>query len=410
MTRKFKDLAFMVTKSNAGVWKGKRQRAVEEKGEVAVLGSRSDGSAAYVFKRSIEKLGRNAAVMDAVMIEERMRADGYVFGEMAMTALLAAYAKLRSVRKAESVFDRIRALKRSEQTPLSLNTYNAILNTYCIAGNLTKAKHIFEELKKHHTPSVASYTAIMKLHKRLGRKDNALLTYEAMIADGIQPTGHTLALYLTCCDDIKSARNELSKIDLPYDQHITTALVGLYSRKHDVDGALTALYEGDPSNAAPWSAVFTGFTEYVDFKMFLSCVRRAEGAVKDPDPQYYGILLRAVREHVLATSNNRERHSLSVLTSKINRSLRKLPKNTTQRAFSYVFQVYEALDDVHAARELRDYLISEGTTFMEDDLRMLDVLERRELVRRQEQQQRSRNAVKKPGDRKSYISHVSIES
>ncbi|KAJ9453258.1 Pentatricopeptide repeat-containing protein [Diplonema papillatum] len=336
-----------------------------------VLGAMTDGAAAEVLLRLPNQTERHV-----VSAHERLKSEGYIIGVMALTRLLSMYTKCRCWGRAEECHQRLREITKGR---LSVRSYNAILNMKAEEPDLQGAVRIWEEMTQQKIAATAqTYSTVMKLHKRLGRRDNAVKLYQKMLEDGVEPTDRVLSLLFGCCDPRIPGHMELAEEQVDsfggtaaLDPHCLTTFLGLLARSGNAHRAKHTLLEVDVRTLTPkehavmWTSYIGCFIHHPNLPELEDAYQLAAARLKQSaDVFFYSAAIKAAHAVLLVVETDREAKratavGIAALRAAQKQALAEKAEPALLRNAIFwrnLFLLYEAAGNAAAAKTLYEYL------------------------------------------------------
>jgi pentatricopeptide repeat protein len=134
---------------------------------------------------------KNGNEKHATELFTQMKREGVIPDAFTLTILVSGYTSLKQYDKAVSSFS---FLSSVDIGLLNLPTKNAILKSYCKSGNVTRAADLFSLMRKRDS---ITYTTMIDGYFKQGEIEYGEATFQAMLADGISPTGFEINAMIT---------------------------------------------------------------------------------------------------------------------------------------------------------------------------------------------------------------------
>ncbi|XP_047327204.1 pentatricopeptide repeat-containing protein At3g26540 [Impatiens glandulifera] len=307
----------------------------------------------FLLNRAIETYGKCGCIIDArELFDEMPERDGGSWN-----AIITAYARGRYSDEALSLFIEMNRLGICGNEITFASALGSCANTFelqlsrqihCLmvklglTGNvilesslvdvygkcnvMIDARKMFDEI---HTPNDVSWNVIIKRYLSVGQSREALYMFFNMIRFTIQPLFSTVSNALVGCSRISSLKEGtqihcfIVKINLDFNQEISTSLIDMYAKCKDIDNARkvfdqitcskdlihwTSMVSGyalngeiskarDLFNKMParniisWNAMLAGYTRLFLWEEALEFLRIMRVGTEDIDKVTFGLIL-----------------------------------------------------------------------------------------------------------------------
>ncbi|KAH7405040.1 hypothetical protein KP509_15G054500 [Ceratopteris richardii] len=142
---------------------------------------------------------------------------------------------------------------------------NALVDMYAKSGEVTKAKHLFEELSCH---DVVSWNILITGYCQEGLSEKALDCFDKMKEAAVSPDVITFACALKACSSIgalekgKEIHTEIVREGLFKKAKLGSALVDMYAKCGALLKAQEVFYTLAVRDLVSWTALIAGFSEH----------------------------------------------------------------------------------------------------------------------------------------------------
>ncbi|OVA01342.1 Pentatricopeptide repeat [Macleaya cordata] len=200
--------------------------------------------------------------------------------------MISGYAKIGSVESAREIFEKI--LVRD------LVSWNSMISAYTKAGEVENARKLFHRMVERN---LVSWNTMIT-----GYLDNELYTdainlFFEMKEGGFEPNHITLATVLSSCAHLGSVEKGreihmyAGLIGLAMNPHIVTALIDMYAKCGNINGALQVFCKSQVKDITCWNAMISGLALHGDacsaLKLFHDLQNRN---MKPDDITFIGLL------------------------------------------------------------------------------------------------------------------------
>ncbi|KAF9351972.1 hypothetical protein BGX26_010118 [Mortierella sp. AD094] len=143
-----------------------------------------------IYVNALDSNSKNAEqvmqLMEEVGVEPNMESFDY---------LMEAYGNSNNLQKAESTIE----LMLTNGLIPSLSAYNSLMKIYVQRRSIASAFHVFEALKKHHSPDVDTFTNLIKGCLRAEEYDLGWKIFDQMQHSGAPPVESTYSTMIQAC-------------------------------------------------------------------------------------------------------------------------------------------------------------------------------------------------------------------
>ena len=346
----------------------------------AICGAKSDGAAAHII-REFRKKRRSTAEVEQLF--QRLKTEGWVLGERALTTLLSLCARTDSFALAGVITERL----RSSKIRTSMETYNTLLYVACRRPSLKEAQRLWGEMEVSGALRPESYVNIMLLHKALRRPDNSVRVYKDLLEKGF-PDGvpHKAVTVLIQCATVLNreasadnsttefVKKEALRLSPPFDATLCCALISFESVVYEgasfcAKGATIIAQAEDPKDVRIWTALMTHYTRRPERRGFEEAFRlfRTTVPMHSLDMHSIGAVLAGCARVALTVQSAVDLHSLSTTVLWLRRRAEAqhatlLASPQSARYWENLLRAYEALCDTAKVREVVGEMVRLGAT------------------------------------------------
>ncbi|KAJ4967968.1 hypothetical protein NE237_014669 [Protea cynaroides] len=228
-------------------------------------------------------------------------------------SLVDMYVKLCSLDFALQLFDETPERNKLE----SILLWNILINGCCRAGDLRKARELFDAMPDRNTGSwntmvngfvkqgeleqartffdrmpgknVISWTTMISGLSEKGYHEQALDLFYRMLGEGVRPNDLTIASTLSACAKIGALEagvrihEYVSRHGFRLNQTVGTALVDMYAKCGKIERASQVFNETVEKGLLTWSAMVSGWAIHGCSKQALQCFNAMKSAGIYPD-------------------------------------------------------------------------------------------------------------------------------
>jgi len=138
--------------------------------------------------------------------------------------------------------------------PEELKSYNKMIHTCAVRGDVEKGLQAFEQMKKYTNfePDVYTYNSLILLQRanpgRVGM-EQALRLYEEMTSNAVVPTVHTFGSLISVCakaqdeGQVKRFLQEMDERGIERTPHIATSVMTMYLEMNKLEGIWEEYYD-----------------------------------------------------------------------------------------------------------------------------------------------------------------------
>lgn len=171
--------------------------------------------------------------------------------------MISGYAKNGQVEKCIGLLHEMRL---SGHMPDRV-TMSTIIAAYCQCGHVDEARRVFSEFKEK---DIVCWTAMLVGFAKNGREEDALLLFNEMLLEHIEPDSYTLSSVVSSCAKLASlhygqavhGKSILAGLD--NNLLVSSALIDMYSKCGFIDDARSVFNLMPTRNVVSWNAMIVG--------------------------------------------------------------------------------------------------------------------------------------------------------
>ncbi|KAG9446005.1 hypothetical protein H6P81_012133 [Aristolochia fimbriata] len=177
---------------------------------------------------------------------------------------------------------------------VDLYVANGLIRCYSCCGNISDARQLFDDMSEKN---LVVWTTMISGYAQNSRSNEALLLFNQMIAEGIEPNSATLASVLSACAKVgglevgERVHGFIKQKDIEVGVILGTALVDMYAKNGVIWKAEKLFDEMIEKNVATWNAMIYGLATHGHAEGALSLFREMEKQKVVPnDITFVGVL------------------------------------------------------------------------------------------------------------------------
>jgi pentatricopeptide repeat protein len=158
---------------------------------------------------------------------------------------------------------------------------NSLINMYAKCDEISVARQLFDQMSERN---IVSWSALMAGYLQNGLALEVLGLFKKMVSvDNLRPNKYALAIALSSCsvsgrvEEGKQCHGYVLKSGLVFHQYVKNALVHMYSRCSDVEGAMQVLNTLPGYNVFSYNSVMNGLMELGYLREALEVLGRMVG-------------------------------------------------------------------------------------------------------------------------------------
>ncbi|XP_050231289.1 putative pentatricopeptide repeat-containing protein At1g17630 [Mercurialis annua] len=174
--------------------------------------------------------------------------------------LIGMYSKVGKIRDARNVFDRM--------SVRSYISWNIMISGYAFNYDCSGAFNIFGRMESEgFEPTHVSWTSLISSYARCGWYEEVTRLFDLMRVRGVEVSGETLAVVLSVCRDLglfnwaKGIHGVVVKGGYEEYSFVKSALICVYGKHGDVNGARNLFLEMKNKSLASWNSLITSHAE-----------------------------------------------------------------------------------------------------------------------------------------------------
>ncbi|XP_015579821.2 putative pentatricopeptide repeat-containing protein At1g17630 [Ricinus communis] len=174
--------------------------------------------------------------------------------------LIGMYAKLGRMRDARHLFDRM--------SVRSYISWNTMVSAYAFNYDCNGALEIFQRMESEGMePNLVTWTSLISSYARSGWHEEAMELFGLMRMKGVEVSGEALAVVISICADLgafvraKIIHEYAVKGGFEEYSFVKSALICVYGKHGDVNGAWNLFLEMKNKSLASWNALITSHAE-----------------------------------------------------------------------------------------------------------------------------------------------------
>ncbi|GAB2230456.1 hypothetical protein Drorol1_Dr00014721 [Drosera rotundifolia] len=176
-----------------------------------------------------------------------------LYGVLVSTNLLHMYCCCSSLEDAERLFD--------EMGEKNIVSWNVILNGFVKAHLVESAKNLFERIPEK---DVVSWGTMIDAYVGLGRLNEALVLYRAMLRSRVRPNGVLIVNLMSACGQLmgfegRQLHADMAKSGLDCFDFVQSTVIHFYASCGEMDFACLQFESSEKSHISSWNALMSGF-------------------------------------------------------------------------------------------------------------------------------------------------------
>ncbi|KAF5457147.1 hypothetical protein F2P56_021276 [Juglans regia] len=168
---------------------------------------------------------------------------------------------------------------------------NSLINFYAKCGDISIARQLFDQMSERN---IVSWSALMAGYLHNGLALEVLVLFKQMFSvDNLRPNEYIFAIALASCsvsgriEEGKQCHGYVLKSGLEFHQYVKNALIHMYSRCSDVEGAIWVLNTLPGYDVVSYNSVINGLVELGYLKEALEATARMASEYKAWDNVTY---------------------------------------------------------------------------------------------------------------------------
>lgn len=208
----------------------------------------------------ISGYAQNGFAKVALMLVLRMSEEGHRPDSITIVSILPAVADTRLLRIGMAVHGYV--LRAGFESLVNVST--ALVDMYSKCGSVSIARVIFDGMD-HRT--VVSWNSMIDGYVQSGDAEGAMLIFQKMLDEGVQPTNVTVMGALHACADLgdlergKFVHKLVDQLKLDSDVSVMNSLISMYSKCKRVDIAADIFKNLRNKTLVSWNAMILGYAQ-----------------------------------------------------------------------------------------------------------------------------------------------------
>ncbi|CAK7336427.1 unnamed protein product [Dovyalis caffra] len=208
----------------------------------------------------ISGYSQNGFAKVALELALRMFGEGHRPDSITMVSILPAIADIGSLRIGKAVHGYV--LRAGFESVVNVST--ALVDMYSKCGSVGIARVIFDGMD-HRT--VVSWNSMIDGYVQSGDAEGAMVMFQKMLDEGVQPTNVTVMGALHACADLgdlergKFVHKLVDQLKLDSDVSVTNSLISMYSKCKRADFAADIFGKLQNKTLVSWNAMILGYAQ-----------------------------------------------------------------------------------------------------------------------------------------------------
>ncbi|KAH7435392.1 hypothetical protein KP509_06G062800 [Ceratopteris richardii] len=213
---------------------------------------------------------QHGLIGEAFKVFEEMCLSGIELDEATYVCILQICSQRLGLEQVKDVHNLI--IDEGLESNLSIG--NTLVDVYAKIGNFEDAQSVFDRLSHR---DVVTWNALIAAHSAHAHHQKALLLFETMQQEGVEPNEVTFVSIFKSCSDMsalskgKKIHSLFLKKGLQLDAFSCSALIDMYMSCGSLEDA-QAIFECSPvQQIAPWNALLAGYAQHNQYQLALEC-------------------------------------------------------------------------------------------------------------------------------------------
>ncbi|OVA06543.1 Pentatricopeptide repeat [Macleaya cordata] len=213
---------------------------------------------------------------------DEMKREGVEPNMVTIVSLLSACGHIKDLDRGQWLHSYILENKMEYDTNIS----NGLMNMYSKCGNMSSASEVFYKIPMKNT---VSWNVLIGGFTQNGLPVEALTLFHEMKSTGLRPNEITMVGALTACaqlGDLKQGKLlhlYIQENRINYDVFVGNALINMYSKCGDLDGAIFVFRQMQDRDIFSWTALITGYVQGSKFKEALALFQEMQLSGVEPN-------------------------------------------------------------------------------------------------------------------------------
>ncbi|KAJ7527987.1 hypothetical protein O6H91_16G079600 [Diphasiastrum complanatum] len=246
----------------------------------------------YSWTAIISAYADRGEVEEAINLFYQMQETGLAPDKVLFVVVLKACATLAGLEQGRQLHSDI--IKRGFQSDVIVG--NTLVNMYAKCGCTEDARELFDNMRERN---VVSWTAMIAGYAQNGFGKEALVLYEQMKQEGVQPDNVTFVLLLKACASLaaleqgKQLHSEIIKCGFQSNVVVGSTLVDMYAKCGCTEDARELFDNMSERNVVSWNAMIAGYAHNGLGKDALALYEQMIQEGLQPDNVTFVLLLKA---------------------------------------------------------------------------------------------------------------------
>lgn len=196
----------------------------------------------------------------ALQLFVQMQKEGQRPDFVTVVSIIPSVASIGSLRIGMPVHGYV--LKSGFDTLVNIST--ALIDMYCKCGSIGVARLIFDGMEERN---VVTWNSMIAGYVEGGNPKEAMLIFERMLDDGVEPSNVTIMEALHACADLGDfergvlVHKLVEEFKLEDDASVANSLISMYSKCKKVDIAADIFRKLHPKTLVSWNAMILGYAQ-----------------------------------------------------------------------------------------------------------------------------------------------------
>ncbi|KAJ7540073.1 hypothetical protein O6H91_10G000700 [Diphasiastrum complanatum] len=214
----------------------------------------------YSWTAIISAYADSGEVEEAINLFQKMQETGLAPDKVLFVVVLKACASLAGLEQGRQLHSEI--IKRGFQSDVVVGS--TLVNMYAKCGCTEDARELFDNMTER---DVVSWNAMIAGYAQNGLGKEALVLYEQMKQEGMQPDNVTFVLLLKACASLaaleqgKQLHSEIVKRGFQSDVVVRNTLVDMYAKCGCTEDARELLDNMSERDVVSWTAMIAGYAQ-----------------------------------------------------------------------------------------------------------------------------------------------------
>ncbi|KAJ7514799.1 hypothetical protein O6H91_23G059500 [Diphasiastrum complanatum] len=244
---------------------------------------------------------------EAINLYQQMQQTGIAPDKVASVVVIKACASIAALEQGKQLHSHI--VKSGFESDVIVGS--ALVDMYAKCGCLEDAREVFNKMNKR---DVFSWTAMIAGYARQGLGKEALVLYEQMKQEDVQPDRITYIVLLNACASIsaleqgKQLHSHIIKSSIESDPIVGSALVDMYAKSGSIENARQVFNDMNERDVVSWTAMIAGYAQQGLAMEALDLYEQMRQKDVQPNKVTYVVLLNACAS-IAALEQGKQLHS-----------------------------------------------------------------------------------------------------